>query len=1007
MASKALKGLTIKIGGDTSDLLDSLKDVEKKGSDLSKELTQINRLLKLDPKNTELLAQKQKVLAEAIGAAEEKLGKLKDAEKEAQEQFKKGEISEAQYRALQREIIATEGKLNKLKGDAGDTAAALNQLENSAGAAAKDLDDVATEADDAGKELDEAADSAGDMDRASDGLASGGFKALAGAAVAAAGSVVALAESTREYRQQVAMLDTAFETAGFTTEAATKTYEELQSVIGETDQAVEAANHLAKLCDNEAELAAWTEILTGVYGTFGVSLPIENLAEAANETSRTGQVVGGLADALNWATAEGETFGVKMKANTKANEEYNKAVEDAKTAEDFFNIALSECSTQQERQQLITKTLTGLYSKAAGQYKKTNKEVIASNKASEKWAKTTAKMGEKMEPVMTDIKELGVSLLEDLEGPLDSVASFIRSAVIPAVTSISKWVKSNWPTIKGVLVGAATAFVAFKVATAAATIAQAGFKGALMATTVAQKAMNLAMSATPWGFVATAITGVVGAVVSLTSETEKAIEPAYKLTAEEEALAESASKAAESFREQQAATEDALGDATGEMDYVSGLADELLRMADNSGKVKEADEARAQVLVDELNKYLGTEYELTGGIVKNYADLEENIYKVIEAKKAQILLDAYEEQFAESMKNVDQAWDDRKLKQKEYNAQLDRTNAAYDAMMEKEAEYKEDLQKGGFYAPQLAEQLAQLTEDWETEKGLLDEKKAKYDEVDKTYEDYRLTIETFEAASTAAVQGNYDTVSDLLSRKSDAYKEHTAVVDEETAKNLATLEQEAYDAGVHAKLMKKNFEDGVANYTEDMVKEAESGYKTALSKFATAYSDAYGLGENFGQGLADGIKIKNGAVGAAAIAQIREAVKAAKKEAEIKSPSRVARREIGAQWGEGVKLGVVDKTKDIKKAATDQMAATLDAYKAREVNAQRNLVTLGERQAERFAAGQMTAATANAGMLEKILGAIRQGQVLMLDGDTLVGGTANKMDNALGTIRALAARGAL
>ena len=80
MANKALKGLTIKIGGDTSELTKALDGVEKQGRSLSGELGQINKLLKLDPKNTELLAQKQKVLAGAISSTEKRLDTLKEAE---------------------------------------------------------------------------------------------------------------------------------------------------------------------------------------------------------------------------------------------------------------------------------------------------------------------------------------------------------------------------------------------------------------------------------------------------------------------------------------------------------------------------------------------------------------------------------------------------------------------------------------------------------------------------------------------------------------------------------------------------------------------------------------------------------------------------------------------------------------------------------------------------------------------------------------------------------------
>ncbi len=110
-----IKGIIIEIGGDTGPLDKALKDVNKNSRDLQSELRQVERLLKLDPGNTELLAQKQKLLAESVENTGNKLATLKEAEKQAQEQFAKGEISEENYRALQREVIKTEQELKTLE----------------------------------------------------------------------------------------------------------------------------------------------------------------------------------------------------------------------------------------------------------------------------------------------------------------------------------------------------------------------------------------------------------------------------------------------------------------------------------------------------------------------------------------------------------------------------------------------------------------------------------------------------------------------------------------------------------------------------------------------------------------------------------------------------------------------------------------------------------------------------------------------------------------------------
>ena len=114
MSMSKIRGITIEIGGDTTKLGKALEGVNTTTRNLQTELRGVNSLLKLDPTNTTLLTQKQTLLKEAIANTKEKLDTLKEAQKQAQEQFEKGEITEEQYRDLQREIVATEQKLKSL-----------------------------------------------------------------------------------------------------------------------------------------------------------------------------------------------------------------------------------------------------------------------------------------------------------------------------------------------------------------------------------------------------------------------------------------------------------------------------------------------------------------------------------------------------------------------------------------------------------------------------------------------------------------------------------------------------------------------------------------------------------------------------------------------------------------------------------------------------------------------------------------------------------------------------
>lgn len=126
--SNNIKGITIEIGGDTTKLDKALKDVNKESRSLQSELNEVNKGLKLDPKNTELVAQKQQILKAAVAETNEKLQILKEAEKQAADQVKSGDLGEDQYRALQREIISTEQNLKNLKGQAEENQASWKKV---------------------------------------------------------------------------------------------------------------------------------------------------------------------------------------------------------------------------------------------------------------------------------------------------------------------------------------------------------------------------------------------------------------------------------------------------------------------------------------------------------------------------------------------------------------------------------------------------------------------------------------------------------------------------------------------------------------------------------------------------------------------------------------------------------------------------------------------------------------------------------------------------------------
>ena len=314
--------------------------------------------------------------------------------------------------------------------------AEISELQSECKKASKSIEDVAKEAEEAKKSFKDG------LGKASDAVTSSVKKMAAGIAVGVT-ALVGLSAATEEYRTNQAKLETAFESAGSSAAAATQTYNDLYRVLGDDGQAVEAANHLAKLTTNQQDLSEWTTICQGVYATFGDSLPIEGLTEAANETAKTGTVTGQLADALNWA-------GI---------------------SEDAFNEKLAACNTEAEREALIRQTLNGVYSTAAAGYEENAASILAQNEAQAALNESMAALGEAMVPVNTMLMELGASILASLTPYIESFATNylptiqqVLEAVGAALGVVIGWIVDNWgiiSTLATVIASIAAAIVIY------------------------------------------------------------------------------------------------------------------------------------------------------------------------------------------------------------------------------------------------------------------------------------------------------------------------------------------------------------------------------------------------------------------------------------------------------------------------------------------------------------------------------------------------------------------
>lgn len=888
MASNSIKGLTVEINGDTSKLGKALEGVNKKTRDLSQELGQINKLLKLDPGNTDLLAQKQRVLADAVANTRTKLDTLRQAQAQVQEQFERGEVSEEQVRALQREIIATTRKLDDYEKAARETAEAVERLGDSSGEAEDGADDVRRGSDRAADSLDDLADSSKKAEKAGDGLGaklSGavktGLAAVAAAATAAVGALVGAAESTREYRTAMGKLDTAFETAGHSSEAATTTYKALQGVLGDSDQAVEASNHLAQLATNEQDLATWTDIATGVYATFGDSLPIENLTEASNETAKTGQITGGLADALNWAGVSEEAFQAKLDA----------------------------CSSEQERQALITETLNGLYSEAADKYRETNAEVIRANEANEAWTASLAGVGGAIEPILTDVKMLGASLLSDLMPGVQGVADAFRgllngdegaaeglgTALSGILTQLLGKITELLPTLVNVAMGLITT----------------------LATTLISMLPQL---------IETGVQIIVAILDGLTSAIPQIVQ----------ALVEMIPRLVQAL-------------VSGIPLIIQGAVQLLLAIVDAIPQLlPPLIEAIPQIVMAIINALLGAIPQLIQGALQFLLAIVEAIPQLVAALVPAI---------PQIVTTV-------------INALLDNIPLLLDAAVTLLLAIVKAI-------PQICVELIRaLPQIWQTMSGYFKQLPGKLWAILKSL------ISNFSRWATESRQ----------TMKDGAQKVLNAVVD--TLKNLP--------GKIWTWL--SNALGKVTSWGSQMVTKA----KDAVKKMVTAVVDKVkelpgkmlSAGKDLVRGLWDGI---NGAY-----TWLKDKIKGwvgnvtdfLKSLFGINSPSKVTAW-MGEMLDEGFAQGIEDNTGAPLDAMSRLSSDMIDA-------AGMDGLTLSRRIDHTFGAPSAAQSGADMiGKLDQILNAIQRGQTIVLDGDTLVGSTADRYDNKLGQRRVLAARGAL
>ncbi len=234
-----------------------------------------------------------------------------------------------------------------------------------------------------------------------------------GSIVALTTAIVTLGKSSEEFRKAQAKVNTAFQTMGSNSAQATDTFGKLFRFMGDTASAAETAQSLALITTNEKELAEWTTILQGVYSAMGDKLPVNTLAEAANETIRVSKVTGTMADALNW-------LGV---------------------SEDAFNEQLEATVSLEEREALVRNTLNGLYSQSASLYEQNNAYTLKYNESQYKMNVALAEASKYTVPLMTALNNLGITLFNVFGSALREICAYLV-VFVEWIAKATLWVGS-------------------------------------------------------------------------------------------------------------------------------------------------------------------------------------------------------------------------------------------------------------------------------------------------------------------------------------------------------------------------------------------------------------------------------------------------------------------------------------------------------------------------------------------------------------------------------------
>ncbi|MEE0837664.1 MAG: hypothetical protein ACLUNP_09285 [Ruminococcus sp.] len=391
MAKSSIKGITIKIGGDTTGLDKALKETNKKSRELENELKAVDKALKLDPNNVTLVKQKQDLLKDSIKETKSKLDVLKEAQSQVTAQYKKGEIDAGQYRAFQRELETTKSKLSSLKDEKKNIhviGTAFKEAKDKVEPVIKKVEKVGSVIGGATSKAVKFTATLGKIDTAMIGKAADGFKKYTqtiGVGLAAVTTALAAnVETSREWNSDMTKLKTNAETSGNNFDFIKSKMQDLVAITGESDSSIEALSNLMAVGFSDEQMTPAINALSGAVEKFPDTLKIESLSDSLQETLATGAATGQFSELIG---RMGDSV-------------------------DDFNAGLQNCTSEAERQQYALDWLanSGL-SEINDEYQSANKSTLDYERASFELQDALASLGTAFTPVMAGAKGMAADFL--------------------------------------------------------------------------------------------------------------------------------------------------------------------------------------------------------------------------------------------------------------------------------------------------------------------------------------------------------------------------------------------------------------------------------------------------------------------------------------------------------------------------------------------------------------------------------------------------------------------